>query len=451
MRKLGQGQSVVFCIPQEIQTKIKERMLQTNTNDGHIDIQHVLEWAISETHNDTRKSMPLWEAQGQRFEQQRLLWDEARTATGIDMTASQAERFLEEEAQTLEQRYRPRPPSEDTRSNGESTTERLCQIKERCKEVGNTNLNEATLQEEQERELSPETEQERQLERPPPAEAARHSIHADLRSVVTSGLLSPSSPAFMPAFEALRKTSAAQYIDVSMFPKDILVTADFAQTVKETAIPGSVLDSYQRPVQWVLTSQPHNWKHIVIISPHEAQELLPVIQFSGNTTLHIYAPRPNLSLRPLDGLDLYTVPSSSMQAMTPIPIHLKLQLNLYAGQLYFKDSSEYVAFCEMFRLSWQKASEGLQIAADGFILAWPPCNSDKTNGLTTPCVSQNSKFTESPVMFLKAHLMKSRRDCQSIEKTHLGKLLDGALLEEDDFKTQEMPEKDLPIRPPRNR
>lgn len=438
MRKLGEGQSVVFCVPQEIQTKIKERMSptgETDTSDRQIDIPHVLEWAISETHNDIRKSVSLWKAQGQRFEHQRLLWNEARTDRGIDMKASHAEKFLEEEAQTLEQRYRPKLPSKDTSADAISAPgERLRQIQDRCEEVGSTNPDEATLQEEQERELSPETEQERQLERPPPAEAARHSIHTDLHSAITSGILHPTSPAFIPAFEALRKTSAAQHLDVSMFPKDVLVTADFAQTIKETAIAGSVLDSYQRPVQWVLTSQPNNWNHIVIISPHEAQELLPAIQSSGSMTLHIYAPRPNLSLRPLDGLDLYTVPSSFMQAMKPIPIpiHLKIQLNLYAGQLYFEQLSEYEAFCKMFRLSGQKASEGMEIAADGFILAG---NLDKT-----------TTFTESPVKFLKVHLMKSRRDCQSIEKTHLGKLLDGALLEGDDFKSQGMQEKGLPIR-----
>ncbi|ROW01894.1 hypothetical protein VMCG_05551 [Cytospora schulzeri] len=448
MRKLGQGQSVVFCVPREIQTKIKERMApkgETNTDDGHIDIQHVLEWAISETHKDNRKSMPLWAAQGQRFERQRIFWDEARTNRGIEMTTVQAARFLEEEAQTLQQRYRPKPPSEDARLVGEATTVRLLEIQARCEEVGSTSLDEATLQEEQERELSPETEQERQLERPPPAEAESHSVHADLRAFAESGILSPRSPAFIAAFESLRETSAAQHLDVSMFPKDVLVTADFARTVQRTAITGSVLDAYQRPVQWILTSQPHNWNHIVIISPYEAHELLPAIKSRGKTTLHIYAPRPNRATRPLDGLDLYTVPSSSSQTMTSIPMHLKLQLNLFAGQLYFTELSEYVEFCDMLGLSWQKASEGVEIAADGFI---PPSSLDDaetTNGLESS-QTRKSNFTTSPVKFLKVFLMKARRDCQSIEKTHLGKLLDGALLEEDDFKSQEAPEQGLPLR-----
>ncbi|ROW09287.1 hypothetical protein VPNG_05843 [Cytospora leucostoma] len=437
MRRLGQGQSVVFCVPQEIQTIIRERILpegETKAKTESIKIRDVLEWAISETHMDIRKSMPLWAAQGERFERQRLLWDEARTDTGIEMTAEQAAKFLEVEAQTLEQRYRPKPVV-GPRTDREATTDRLRQIQARCEDVGSTHVNEATLQEEQERELSPEIEQERQLERPPPAIAALHSIHEDLRNFVSSGIILRNSSAFVPAFETLRKTSANNYLDVGMFPKDILVTVDFAETVEAVISPGGggVLDAYQRPIQWVLSSQPHSWQHVVIISPHEAQELLPVIQSSGKTTLHIYAPRPNLEIRPMDSLDLYTVPSSAMEAMTSIPIHLKTQLNFFAGQLYFNDFSEYTAFCDMLRLSWRETSEGIIVAPDGFIVSWPPRTSDDTDGSAASAPAQASTFTEIPNKASKVFLMMARRDCQPIEKTHVGRALDGALLRKTDF------------------
>lgn len=431
MRKLGQGQSVVFCVPQEIQAKIRERM----SGESDIEIRHVLEWAISETHNDARKSMPLWAAQGQRFERQRIFWEQTRTVEGIHMTAPQAKLFLEEEAQTLEQRYRPKPPPDQADAGGEKTTERLRQIYARCEDVGSNNFDAATLQEEQERELSPEIQQERQLQRPEPAEAANHLVAADLMVFVSTGILSRDSSALMPAFDTLRRTSAANHLDVDMFPKNVLVTADFARTVKKTATPGSLLDGYQRPVQWVLTSQPHSWEYIIVISPYEAQALLPAIESSGKTTLHIYAPRPNLEIQPLDGLDRYTVPSSSMRAMTPIPIHLKTQLNLFAGQLYFSSHWEYTSLCDMLSMSWAKATKGTKIAADGFILSRP-----KAEGISGLGPAPTSTFTKSPVKFLKVFLMKARRDCQSIEKTHLGKLLDGALLEEDEFESQGPPE-----------
>lgn len=147
-------------------------------------------------------------------------------------------------------------------------------------------------------------------------------------------------------------------------------------------------------------------------------------------TLHIYAPRFNPAIRPLDELDVYTVPSSTVRAMTQIPMHLKLHLNLFAGQLYFEERSEYLDFCDMLRLSSQRASEGVEIAPDGFILSWSPRIPHQTNGLKLApySLAEKSTLTKSPVKFLKEFLMKARRDCQPIEKTDLGRLLDGELL-----------------------
>jgi hypothetical protein len=77
---------------------------------------------------------------------------------------------------------------------------------------------------------------------------------------------------------------------------------------------------------------------VVVISPYEAQELFPEIMRSEAVCLHLYATRPNLGYRPLDSLDLYTVPD---RQISPIPQSLILQLNLFAGQLYFDSFEEY--------------------------------------------------------------------------------------------------------------
>ena len=47
--------------------------------------------------------------------------------------------------------------------------------------------------------------------------------------------------------------------------------------------------------------------------------------------------------------------------------------------------------------------------------------------------SNSSKFKISPVQFLKLLLTKIRRDCGGIEKTHMGKMVDGTLLTMEDF------------------
>lgn len=57
MRKLGKGQSVVFCVPQEMNTKILA--LKADAGDSNIDVYDILCWVVSETFNDIRRSMPL--------------------------------------------------------------------------------------------------------------------------------------------------------------------------------------------------------------------------------------------------------------------------------------------------------------------------------------------------------------------------------------------------------
>lgn len=106
MRKLGKGQSVIFCIPKEVKSNILE--LSGKYDQSDIDVSYVLRWAIAETWMDTQRSMPLWATQGQRFDRQCTLWNETCQKDQLQMSPSQAEKFLEPESQTLEQRYRPR-------------------------------------------------------------------------------------------------------------------------------------------------------------------------------------------------------------------------------------------------------------------------------------------------------------------------------------------------------
>jgi hypothetical protein len=417
MRKLGKGQSVVFCVPEEIKTKILERT--GKRDDVTIEVADVLSWAISETCIDLRRSMPLWAVQGRRFEDQKLLWAAARSENGLNFTMGQAEKFLEEEAQTLDHRYRPHATSETPQlSSWDIKNKNISHILQRCREFENLKFNLASLQEEQERELSPESEQERQVEAPAPAEPETHCIHYGVEAFIRTGGLVARYKAFLPAFDVLRSSSAATHLDVSQFPRDLLVTTDFARTVKISG-RSYVSDAYQRPVQWIVSStgieHSDTVKHMVIISPFEAQELLPLIKEFRAVTLHIYAPRPNLGFRPLDGLDLFT----EGKPFDPhnVPRRLIVQLNLFAGQLYLSSFKEYTEVCDFLGLAWKAAEEGVLVRADGFIIPAPGANG----------------FKDSPVKFFKVLVTKIRRNCEGIEKTHLGKILHGGLLEEADF------------------
>ncbi|WDK18700.1 hypothetical protein CGRA01v4_09986 [Colletotrichum graminicola] len=409
MRKLGKGQSVVFCVPDEIRRKIEARKQDSHTP---ITVACILEWSISETFADLERGIWLWANQGRRYQRNNALWNEARTDGKTELSGEHADKFLEEEAQRIEKRYSPRNRfdgsefSSDAEHHVDDITKRLLQF-------GGLNPESTTFREEQERELSPEVEQERQVERPPAATPATHNIHPDVRTFISQGFYPPQSTAFLAAFRALSDTSAAKYYDVAKFNPGLLVTQDFARTIVPLG-KDYTADLFQRNVQWILASSTSSGtiKTAIIISPYEAQELLPDIQNSHCVSLHLYAPRPNIGYRALDTLDLYTTPRQSLNRV--LPDLFLTELNLFSGQLYMKSTKEYLNIC-------------------GYLgLRFPDQESSGSDGLS---YSANLPSSEAASLhqFMRILLTKIRRNCQSIDKTHLGRILEYRALEASDF------------------
>jgi hypothetical protein len=254
-------------------------------------------------------------------------------------------------------------------------------------------------------------------------EAAEHELHQDLEHLVSTGKLRQQSACFIPAFQALGSTSAAKLIDLTQLPTDLLVTEDFMRTVKKVAVHDencSASDSFLRPVQWVVSvPSSHDQRiiqHLVILSPHEANKLKNLIKGYGRITLHIFMPYTNASYAPLDKLQLYNV--GRVFVPESVPHSLTAQLNLFAGSLYLDSYEEYVRLCDFLGLLPSTPADGQHVYADGFIS--PPAGKW---GLRT-----------SPIPFLRALLLRIRREGDGLEKTHLGKILNGVRLEEADFR-----------------
>jgi hypothetical protein len=97
---------------------------------------------------------------------------------------------------------------------------------------------------------------------------------------------------------------------------------------------------------------------------------------------------------------------------------LTTQLNLFSGSLYLRSLAEYNELCDFLGLlRTSRVEPGQQVYADGFI--------------EPPAAKWGLK--QSPVRFLRALVMKIRREGEGVEKTHLGKVLSGGKLEEADF------------------
>lgn len=408
MRELGKGQSVVFCVPDEIAMRMRAHADKTD-----LDVSDILEWAISETWKDARRGMAVWATQGRRHEHHEKLWERARVSNTA-MTKADATEFLEEEAQSLEARYRPATKEIET-GLGQTLQADEDPITQRCRNFGPLNHRPSALNEEQERELAPEIQQERQVQKKLVAVPFQHHIHPDLRHFVSTGTLPDDSQCCMPAFRTLAETSAAAHLDLEIYSSNLLATVDFARPVRGGTSAMFVSDSFQRSVQWILTSGPdEEVDRMIIISPFEAQELLPDISKSERVSLHLYAPRLNLGYRQLDTLDLYTIPSRSRRRISQ---SLVIELNLFAGQLYFSSLDEYLRVSEYLRVGIYERARQQGIDSE----------SQESQQVAS------SRVDQEPLKFFNILMTKIRRNCESIDKTHIGHVLDDRVLGAEQF------------------
>lgn len=249
-------------------------------------VADVLRWAVSETYAEIRQDIPLWAEQGVRFVRHEQLWSSICTAGLANITGTQASEFLEPEAQSLNDRYRPRlQPDSATRPTWTPLDDtKAAQIWERCESFQDLSFRDSRLQEEQERELSPEIQQERQVQRPPSAQPVKHRLDPDVTKFVATGIISAESKTYMPAFAALTDIGPAVSFSVAHLGGNecLLATADFARTVRKAG-ESDTLDAYLRPVQWILTAvseESNRVKRAMIISPYEAQQLFQSIRGS---------------------------------------------------------------------------------------------------------------------------------------------------------------------------
>ncbi|KIJ64302.1 hypothetical protein HYDPIDRAFT_90913 [Hydnomerulius pinastri MD-312] len=408
MRKLGHGHSLMFFAPLEVDRKI--RSATSKSNPDPICVMDVLQWAIHETCNDIQHRASHWAQHGMDHASRYRAWSSfcEHKITAKDLSNS----WLQPETKTLEGLYSP------GRSRS-SLALTVPEIRQRCLDLGILSLRDASLDEEQEREVIHEIERERQVERPRTVEAAKHSIHQDVRAFVKSGVIPVSSNIFRPAFATLAKTTAA-FEEHHVWSRSLLVTEDFCRTIGPSS---GKTDDHLRPVNWILSSNSKQNPTLVIISPWEANGLMPDIRLSKNVHLHVYTPRTTESMKPCDNLSLYSIPPVP-HGWTP-PWALIDQLNIFAGQLYLRDHATYIQLCRLLCV-YAKDLEGtgdLEIECDGFIA---PEN-------RPPAAQSGNSFRRSPLPALKV-LIGLRRKGMRYAPTHMGKILDGRLLTEGDFR-----------------
>ena len=407
MRKLGHGHSIMFFAPLEVDRRI--RSVASKGPSDIIDTIDILQWAIRETCDDIQQRAPHWVQQGMDHTSRYAAW----TSFCQDKLFSEelSGQWLQPEAKRLEDLYGPHKTS----SSSMLAAPDICQ---RCSELGVSSLRDVSMDEEQEREVTHEAEHERQVERPPKVPSVTPSSHQAILDFIKTGVVPTNTEDFCPAFETLYVTSAAAANEAHIWSPCILATMDFQKAVSSSGKS----DGYLRPVQWVVSGKRADKDALVIMSPYEVNYFLQDIKSSGNVHLHLYTPRITRSMKPCDGLALYSIPA--VPTGWTSPSSLMDQLNVFAGQLYLKDYETYIRLC---RFLWVYArdlqdEEGIEVGRDGFI---SPNNRPRH-------LQSVDTFQTTPLDLLR-NLMGFRRKGMRFAPTHMGKLLDGRLLSEDDF------------------
>jgi len=250
------------------------------------------------------------------------------------------------------------------------------------------------------------------------------ALSADMKNFVQTGSFgfSQRPASFIPAFSLNLTGIPAKFL--SNLKGGLWTTRDFAETV--ISFQSLELD-FLRPVQWVLSTVRHDSNTskdgvFVLISPYEANELLPDIRRCMKVQLHVFTPRLTLEMTPCDDLRFFTIPP--IEHPTLVPTRIRMELILFSGQLYLSSYDDYIEFCKFLGVFANdlRGLPELRVSHDGFINSW-----DRPSGIRT-----ESAFSINPIRPVTA-LMSARLNGTSFSHTHIGKILSGRLLFPEEF------------------
>ncbi|KAF8464895.1 hypothetical protein BDZ91DRAFT_795394 [Kalaharituber pfeilii] len=422
MRKLGQphGQTVRFFAPREVHNKILEHSNGTDTGKpiGTIDI---LSWVIHETCKQAQRNVALWANQGISYQTRQNAW--RKCVDGGLITHGLSTAWQEQESKTLEQMYSGSNRQWDSvtkidralaNTGLQARYEQLKVIKSRCEEYQAQSLQEGSFQEEQEREVAREVEQEEDVEPPPRATIHKHSLDPTLLHFIKTGE-APLPPGergspFILLIDTLKQTSFSQLIERWPWAQNILATFDFTHTIRLEGEP-----SAGGPLA------------LCLLSPFEVNELLPVIRHSKFVNLHIYSPKVERVASSLQDLTYAVIPPLPEEWKNTFSQSEKLmiQVNLYAGQLFFGNYETYQSTCGFLGIFLRGESNILPegVRPDGFLRNW---RKDGEQG------EQDVAFQKSPLNFLRC-LVTVRRKGLRFTKSHVGFLVRGKELRKQEW------------------
>ncbi|KAG9122623.1 hypothetical protein FRC07_000929, partial [Ceratobasidium sp. 392] len=419
MRKLGHGQSVVFCAPAEVDSQI--RKAARLAPESRVNALDVLRWAMLETCKDLEHHISHWAQQG--IEYSRRTGQQALTSTKNNAVLKN--NWMTPEYRPLQDMYGVSSSTVYSSRVFTSKAFGVPGLKERLQNLGASGLDDPSMGEEQEREVSQEIEHERQVERPLKSYPATHMIHEDVRHFVRTGNIPPRFKGLLSLFCP---------VSLSGFPKPgtwspkLLASVDFLTVLESHRTSRPTPNEYMRPVHWILSGSNGT---LIALSPYEANELIPQIRGGQHVRLHTYSPRISRSMISFSDLRFHTIPAQSNPDSEFLGPSAQLQLNLFAGQLYLDDYSQYLALCSFLGVysgaNIHSGDNNINVQSDGFIA---PGDRERLGDYEVGYF--NCGFQSSPIGALK-DLIGHRRRGMDYLRTHVGQILHARQLTPNNF------------------
>jgi hypothetical protein len=415
----------MFFAPPDCDARIRDA--RVGSPSLVIDSRDVLRWVMQQTCDEIRHYVPHWAQQGLEYARHAQGRSDYLLNHNID---SLRQACVSREGRGLEEMYGLEHVDEDLVSQAAQGNSAM---HDRLKLLGIVSLHDPRLDEEQEREVSHEVEQERQVERPSKVKPITPSVHPDVRSFIQTGVIPQASSQYPSQFQPLMLPISIAGDDGKAWSPTLYGTTQFFRAVDASVTAN--LTTYARATRWIVSADAagRSGKILVAMSPYEVNELLPLIRKSYTVHLHIYTPRVVQSMRSFSDLRFHTIPSLQRGWRRPSPGMLS-QLDLFAGQLYLDSWSGYIGLSTFLGLSSPESERifGTSAASgDGFI---PPSRRATTLGYAKELEQFGvpRSFGVTPVQALLEHIGMRRNGVDFI-KTHLGRILHGRHLKNEDF------------------
>lgn len=186
LRKLAQGQTLMFLAPPEVHQSIVQF---TGKKEDQIDGYDVVAWSLEQSCQSIERSQPLRILQGLNYCQRELTMNRFTSTypsledlpKEVDLSSEVITAFREKEEQRLNDLYAPASLKDNIlpgiiESSQKITNPVVQELLRMWRELDTAESDGASMHEEHEREIAHEMEQETQIQRPPKAQALPRAV-----------------------------------------------------------------------------------------------------------------------------------------------------------------------------------------------------------------------------------------------------------------------------------